>query len=446
MAQSPTEANKDSATTSQAHLKKSPSSMRKLKRSTSSKKFLDPLDPRQSGGELDWIFYECWANDRRYSKTDAEKKFVVWEAKGAGIQIETVDDDTLDIVQTEHLALYRFFVVDATQNHVRFPFNSGDSQLGMSLSPSSIQPNLPVQNLTGVPAGNHIIIPRWSTASRSCFALVPLVDQPYLIEPKDELHDAQRQTYDFFGDMATKTNIEELSAWLDTDGDPDVLHRFFHKIEPEIVKFARPGHSYQSFTGPKIASRLYSIKTGVSYVGSISEGGGLNGKNLLESNSSLAIKRSRTILKTLKQLGTLQQREQQGLAMQYWVDPTFRLQVELMTITAPATIETKRTRDGFQVRDISASIEPNEHYLPAHAIPYTLNDFSPIGRTLGEIEEDFKFWRDNFAIACGRAKAKLLLMFGLMHTSANAQNFIMAFDKGWHREAKPCTTHWFYSP
>src|SRR6185503_19543084 len=103
------------------------------------------------------------------------------------------------------------------------------------------------------------------------------------------------------------------------------------------------------------------------------------------------------------------------------IDPTFGLQLELLTITAPLT---NGNRDGFQVRDLSC-LAPNLMYVPGQAVPYvrTMVDHA------ASADDQCTFWRNNFAIPLGRAKARLFLNYGLIHTSANAQNVVLGFTR-----------------
>lgn len=370
---------------------------------------------RNEQSETDWVFNECLANDPLYAKPDTEKKFILWEAQGEGIKIETVDD-----LKTNHKSLYDFFVIDENTKQVRFPFNSGDSTLYESLSPKTINGNKE-NNKNEV----YYSIPRWSTASRSCLALVPHKNNQgaLTVYTKDlnenKWQDSRTRLLEGEFDKANSDEWESLSL--------NNKKRFYQTIATKLDGFcSENGAKYND-----VNYRLYSIKTGVSYIGSKYEGGFAQ-KNILEANSAMAMLRSNAILKVLKNQTNKQK------------DSTFRLQVELMTVTAPVTIEEgKKQRDGFQVRDLSSSIKPNEVYLPSHAIPYSQNAFHTVGKDTESIKEDVIFWSENFARPLGMAKAKMFLMFGLIHTSANAQNFVLAFDKNSFKKNKTPTLKGF---
>jgi hypothetical protein len=153
----------------------------------------------------------------------------------------------------------------------------------------------------------------------------------------------------------------------------------------------------------------------VQYVGSKDESG--SGKHRLEANSSMAMVRSRVFDRMPNS------------------DDSFGVQTEVLTITAPLqrtdedgnprppVIGEKQQRDGFQVRDLSC-MKPGLHYMPGQAIPYARMAFDGNPNVAGQRD----FWRRVFAVPLGRAKARLLLNYGLVHTSANAQNFLLGFD------------------
>ncbi len=147
--------------------------------------------------------------------------------------------------------------------------------------------------------------------------------------------------------------------------------------------------------------RLYSVKTGVNYVGSKFEGGRA-GKHRLEANCSMAMLRSEVIESMPNK------------------DSSFGVQTEVLTITAPLSEDGKR--DGFQVRDLSC-LWPRLSYIPGQAIPYGRAAFDRADAPADQAE----FWRGAFAVPLGRAKARLFLNYGLVHTSANAQNFLLGF-------------------
>ncbi|MBN1210878.1 MAG: hypothetical protein JXB05_38875 [Myxococcaceae bacterium] len=331
----------------------------------------------------DWIALECLANGRDYAKPDTQKRFVLWEARKTGlIHIELGEN-----VQAEHAWVLRLFLPINT--FVRFPFNSGDSSQTDSLSWHSIDQSLLK------PDGQLYELPRWSTASRSSVALVPqnIAQLPKLQawpgeEPRQEV---QYQNHDI------KVHMRE---WADLDtarANPLNLWRFYQAVGD--VGAAASSDGIMLPNGYR--ARLYSIKTGVHYVGSKYQGPPVANKHRLEANSAMAMLRS-NVVRALPN-----------------GDDSFGLQPEILTITAPLR---DGSRDGFQVRDLSC-LRRQTRYLPGQAIPYARWAFDAQAGADGQCD----FWRANFAVPLGRAKARLFLNYGLIHTSANAQNFVLGF-------------------
>lgn len=330
---------------------------------------------------LNWITLECLANEKAYAKSDTQKGFILWEAVRHGdIHIEIGQN-----VQTEHRWMVNLFAPGRT---VRFPFNTGDSNAAQSLSWDSVRANL------RKPGGRFFVMPRWSTASRSSVALVP----------RNIVELAELQGFpgsDARQEMAVLVEVAiNEQEWID-------LHTSLNNVR-DSTRFAHvvgdPGQATGS-GGKQFGrgvSRLYSIKTGVHYVGSKYEGPPVANKHLLEANSTMAMLRSNCI---------------RGLANN---DETLGVQAELLTITAP--LARGGQRDGFQVRDLSC-MQQNLKYLPGQAIPYARSHFDHMGVAADQVD----YWRRNFAIPLGRAKGRLFLNYGLIHTSANAQNFVLGF-------------------
>ncbi len=290
-------------------------------------------------------------------------------------------------LRAAHPWLYNVFL--PTGAKVRFPFNTGDSSARDSLSWRSIR------NTLRAPNPRFWEMSRWSTASRSSVALVPrsivsLTRIPDFDGPDD------RTAYQPGG--TNKINMDEWEHLRTSQFQP--RGRFFRFV-------GNPGTAAQpaGIVRNNGRYRLYSIKTGVHYVGCVLEGGHPGNKHLLESNSTMAMKRSDLI---------------RGLNNN---DPSLGLQLELLTITAPLQIG--GNRDGFQVRDLSC-LDPAYDYMPGQAIPYGRAAFDGGGNHRAQCA----FWRQNFAVPLGRAKARLFLNYGLIHTSANAQNFVLGFDNG----------------
>ncbi|MBU2983856.1 hypothetical protein KO528_00705 [Saccharophagus degradans] len=332
----------------------------------------------------DFCALECLANAPLYAKPDSQKAFLLWEAKNTpAIKIETITG-----FSTKHPWVHALFI---TEKVVRFPFNTWDSNPQNSLSWATIDQDL----LTDTVTENFRLLPRWSTASRSCLALIP---QDATALPKIAANKV---------DLGQRFKLEEKPG-KPSPNVPEWKAKGFNRFV-NIVSDAGKAASPTGCNPNELANtkyRLYSVKTGVDYVGSQAEGG--FGKNRLEANCSMAMLRSEVIE-----------------AMPN-TDPSFGVQTEVLTITAPTSMTDKNgklVRDGFQVRNLSC-MKPGAAYIPCQAIPYARNKFDREIQPADQCES----WRNNFAISLGRAKARLFLNYGLIHTSANAQNFLLGFN------------------
>ncbi len=159
-----------------------------------------------------------------------------------------------------------------------------------------------------------------------------------------------------------------------------------------------------------------SVKTGVMYVG-LSPQGGTGGKATLEENSLLACLRSEYVTAMDNARGH-----------QPANDPALVVLREILTVTENLDVP----GDGFQVRDLSA-LRRDHVYVPALSIPYigALATGAPDLTTMAprwanrDTAAWTTFWRDNYAATLGRAKALLLLRYGLQLATPNGQNFLI---------------------
>jgi len=82
-----------------------------------------------------------------------------------------------------------------------------------------------------------------------------------------------------------------------------------------------------------------------------------------------------------------------------------------------------KTGEGAMVRDLSPLLD-GHYYLPAFSIPYVGQEIA------AKFGQPFKiFWKEHYAKALGRAKAELLLRYGLQFDEANAQNIVAQLDE-----------------
>lgn len=152
--------------------------------------------------------------------------------------------------------------------------------------------------------------------------------------------------------------------------------------------------------------RYYSVKTGVNFVATQNQG--VNGKDLLESNSIHAMSRSNLIAGITKKVG------EGRFEAKY--------QIEILSILLGGG----ESWDGIQIREIGEAGR-GQVWFPALAIPMHGKAFAEAWQP-GCVWTDF--WGQHFARPLGRAKAEMLAYFGLQHMTSNAQNFLVAFDRG----------------
>jgi len=342
----------------------------------------------------DFVALECCANGQAYAKPDTLKWLLLWEASRKDPDgKELIEIDYAEDVPAKHQWMYELFIQD---DFVRFPWNSGDCSPGESMDWHSIDPNL-----ARVKAVEDVrLLPRFSTASRSNLALIPETFEKLstgslsLDERKSPNLSLIFVNLTEWNDFARTLGQSQPKHPESSDSSSENMPRAYELLTDIGKAVSQDGVTYQGEN-----HRLYSVKTGVSYVGSTNE----PNKQKLESNSMLAMLRSKVIRQIPHR------------------DPTFDIQTELLTVLAPTR---DRERDGFQVRDLSC-MKSGLNYLPAQAIPYVIGTYNQDHN----VDAQVTFWRQNFAVPMGRAKACLFLKYGLIHTSANAQNFVLGFSK-----------------
>ncbi len=103
-------------------------------------------------------------------------------------------------------------------------------------------------------------------------------------------------------------------------------------------------------------------------------------------------------------------------------DEVFERDSSLYVLTEVISVASKMG-NAFSVRDLRP-LQDGNYYLPAFSIPYA-------GREIAKINNaDFNnFWQIHFGSALGRAKAQLLIRYGLQMKTPNAQNWLVQLDK-----------------
>lgn len=105
------------------------------------------------------------------------------------------------------------------------------------------------------------------------------------------------------------------------------------------------------------------------------------------------------------------------------VDNQIGLDPKLILAKEVAMVADKATGEGYLFRDLSFMKDGN-FYLPALSIPYAGRDIAKLNGELPEV-----FWRKHYAELLGKAKAKLLLRYGLQMETPNSQNMLIQLDR-----------------
>lgn len=163
-----------------------------------------------------------------------------------------------------------------------------------------------------------------------------------------------------------------------------------------------------------------SLKCGITYVGTDYQGGK---KAKLEDDSIIAAMRSDYIVEVDKQLGK-----------DTFSDPDLLILSEVLTIVEPGTSPTafKNGGDGFQVRDLRG-LKADMIYFPPLSVPFVDTELKRLRKRYEVLcgsddtaaREWVAFWATRLAEPVGRAKALLMMRYGLQSMTPNAQNFLL---------------------
>lgn len=88
--------------------------------------------------------------------------------------------------------------------------------------------------------------------------------------------------------------------------------------------------------------------------------------------------------------------------------------------------------NGFVVRDLTP-LQDGHYYLPGFSLPYAGRQ---IARRFVPDQAFADFWGLHYAAAVGRAKAELLLRYGLVMETPNAQNLLVQLDQNFRPTGK----------
>jgi len=260
-------------------------------------------------------------------------------------------------------------------DYVVFPYNVDDNDSSSSALGTDLK------KLAHLGAAKlKATLPRWSTASRS--SIVP------------------------FGQEIDATVVDN-KAWVQRKLNR--LPKDAGEIKEKWVIGDEDEETYEGFKSEKSA-KYYSVKTGVQWVGMQDQSN--TGKTYLEDGYDLAMNRSNLVAWLRNVYGA------KALETRY--------QIEILTVVVdrvPGYADVEHKWDGFQVRDLGDST--GQAWFPGTAIP---NQGKAFAAKFGNTSQWEKYWTTHFAEPLGRAKAEMLVMFGLQ-LQGNAQNMLVSFDK-----------------
>ncbi len=103
-------------------------------------------------------------------------------------------------------------------------------------------------------------------------------------------------------------------------------------------------------------------------------------------------------------------------------DARFGSAENLYVLTEVISVASK-LGNAFSVRDLRP-LQDGNYYLPAFSIPYA-------GREIAKLNNAHysEFWKEHYGANLGKAKAQLLLRYGLQMKTPNAQNWLIQLDK-----------------
>lgn len=102
----------------------------------------------------------------------------------------------------------------------------------------------------------------------------------------------------------------------------------------------------------------------------------------------------------------------------------------LILLHEVATVEDVATGSGYIIRDLGP-LQDGNYYLPAFSIPFAGLEIAQKNN-----REFLEFWKENFAKQVGRAKAHLMLRYGIQMETPNAQNILIQLDKNFRPTGK----------
>jgi len=101
----------------------------------------------------------------------------------------------------------------------------------------------------------------------------------------------------------------------------------------------------------------------------------------------------------------------------------------LVVLAEVASVYDPKTREGYTIRDLRPLQDARYYYFPATSIESFGDNLMHAGRLEVTDSSRNQFWKAAYAEATGRARAQLLLRYGLIESTPNPQNWLIELDR-----------------
>jgi len=310
----------------------------------------------------------------------------------------------------EHVAAARYGLRIHLPRHVVLPYNYWDNlSESRALGTMPDSPEYPrtvslMQVNHGTDPGDSQCWDMWRTASRSCIVRVNRVK-----------------------DLGAPWALKDWTYWSFSDGDKERKDFKNELTAADAPRFANTAFKKEVQGGAKFDLKKrteyhFSMKTGVNFVGFESQPG----------KDSIGIKDEWLV-------GCMRSdymRQVEQLARARGPLPSdFLIQTEIMMllerrVTSPSL--EKAGVDGLALREIWELEKANKVYFSPISIGFVGLDMRTLTEEFGSIDDPVwcDFWRTNWAEQIGRAKALLMIRYGIQHANPNVQNSLLEFTAG----------------
>jgi hypothetical protein len=312
---------------------------------------------------------------------------------------------TEEDVTGQHVSGARYGLKIHLPRYVVLPYNYWDNTSeSRALGTNTTQRPIPLMQVNhGSNAADNACWDIWRTASRSCILRVNRVKP-----------------------AGAPWALNNWTLWNFHEGDAERI-RFKNRILGEDAPRFQNAAFKQEVGGPatfNLTTRTdshFSMKTGVNYVGF-----GLQGKKDsigIEDEWIVGCMRSdymRQVEKLVSSHGPVP------------TDPLIQTEIMMLLerrVTGPGLEEA--STDGVALREINV-LDTTKVYFTPISIGFVGADMRTLTEEFANVDDAAwcSFWRKNWAEAIGKAKALLMVRYGIQHANPNVQNSLLEFNAG----------------